>query len=216
MACISCELSGNGRPFMLRVMHELRRSSMLISSAGSRAVLREIAKQPEQRQSEFDEACRKVTIGACEVVAGIAHRRILNVRPDMRIGRRNEVATRSHQKAVRIAWQRADLRNSPKPLRFSCAHASLDVAMPSTISNACAPVKIRRRLELKVTSASFASPRRPQHLRSLVAKRFPREFLELFREPCDLSQSMRRLPESQSSTSALLLSPLMYRVSAPG
>ena len=37
-----------------------------------------------------------------------------------------------------------------------------------------------------------------------------------FAYPCDLNHAILRVPSSHSSVSALLVKPLMYRISAPG
>jgi hypothetical protein len=73
------------RPFKLRVMQEFTRSS-----------------------PGFE-----VTIAAGKIIAGITLRRIADFRPNMGVGRSNEIAAMPHEATLAVVRQRADLWHGP-------------------------------------------------------------------------------------------------------
>ena len=70
MACISGLSNGSVRPFMLRDMHEITRSSFCDFGAEAGAVLQKQLDQPKDRQAEFLHTSFKMTVAAGEIVAG--------------------------------------------------------------------------------------------------------------------------------------------------
>ena len=81
--------------------------------ARPRAVFGEFVIEAEDRQPEFFGPGLEVAIAASEIVAGIPLRRIADFRPDMGVGRRDEIAATPHQAAIIVVRQRANLGYGP-------------------------------------------------------------------------------------------------------
>ena len=81
--------------------------------ASPRAVVRKVAVEPKDRQTEFLRPGFEMTVAARQIVAGKALRRIGDLRTDMRVCRGDQIAATPHQSAIIIVRQRADLGHRP-------------------------------------------------------------------------------------------------------
>jgi hypothetical protein len=77
------------------------------------AVLRKQLDQPEDRQAEFLGAGFEMTVAAGEIVAGKPFGRIRHLRPDMGVGRGDQIAPAPHEAAMIVIGQRADFGHRP-------------------------------------------------------------------------------------------------------
>src|SRR5262249_11747375 len=77
------------------------------------AVVGKRSQQPEQRDAELLRSGVEVAIAASEIVAGKALGAIRNLRTDMGVGRRDEVAPAPHQAAMGIVRELAALGHGP-------------------------------------------------------------------------------------------------------
>ncbi len=88
------------RPFKLRVMQEFTRSSIVISAPARALYLGNVVVEAEDRQPKSFCPGLEMAIAAGEIIAGIALRRIADFRPDMGVGRSDEIAAAPHEAAL--------------------------------------------------------------------------------------------------------------------
>ena len=113
IAFISGPSGGSARPFMLRSMQPLIRSSSVRTSFSRPMNSGKTPQTPASGRPNFFGARIQMAALTFEPIAGEPFRRIGGVRPDRRRGMHDQVAAGAHRLAEHVHRQRIDVRNGP-------------------------------------------------------------------------------------------------------